>query len=323
MRSTISNCSLTVQPDALAIIYYPSAPTDAKPDTTAWTDTTDQCANDPLSSTTPTYSITPTPDPVTTITLSVGAIVNSTGHFLWIVNNISFRADYNAPILLLANVGNTSYPYDPEWNVYNTGNVTSVRLIVQNETPAAHPMHLHGHNMYVLNEGVGSWDGTIVDSGNPQRRDVQLMPPDGYIVVQYDSVNPGVWPFHCHIAWHVSGGLYISLLVSFSKHCFRSTGGRGGQELVLGRGRAGGKCKWLMKFSRNNRPISQRCNFRDRASRLVSIGLLLLMLMLWMRSIRVYRALRCRELRYVIGQSSGERLRDCGLYGLLYQFVMR
>jgi hypothetical protein len=24
--------------------------------------------------------------------------------------------------------------------------------------------------------------------------------------------NPGVWPFHCHIAWHVSGGLYVNVL---------------------------------------------------------------------------------------------------------------
>lgn len=43
---------------------------------------------------------------------------------------------------------------------------------------------------------------------------MQLVQPDGYLVVQYDAVNPGVWPFHCHIAWHVSGGLYINLLVS-------------------------------------------------------------------------------------------------------------
>lgn len=213
MRSTISNCSLTTQPDALAIIYYPSAPTDTKPTTTAWPDTTDQCANDPLSSTTPIYSITPTPDPVTTITLTIGALINSTGHFLWTVNGVSFRADYNAPVLLLANAVNTSYPYDPEWNVYNTGNATSVRLIVENETPVAHPMHLHGHNMYVLSEGLGPWDGSVVNSGNPQRRDVQLLQPDGYMVVQYDSDNPGVWPFHCHIAWHVSAGLYVNFLV--------------------------------------------------------------------------------------------------------------
>jgi hypothetical protein len=26
------------------------------------------------------------------------------------------------------------------------------------------------------------------------------------------NVVPGVWPFHCHIAWHVSAGLYINIL---------------------------------------------------------------------------------------------------------------
>ncbi len=34
----------------------------------------------------------------------------------------------------------------------------------------------------------------------------------GHIVVHIDADNPGVWPFHCHIAWHVSAGLYINLL---------------------------------------------------------------------------------------------------------------
>ena len=57
-----------------------------------------------------------------------------------------------------------------------------------------------------------------MNSGNPQRRDVQLLQPDGYLVVQYDGDNPGVWPFHCHIAWHVSQGLYVNLLVSFIFH---------------------------------------------------------------------------------------------------------
>ena len=44
------------------------------------------------------------------------------------------------------------------------------------------------------------------------RRDVQMLQPNGYIVVQIEADNPGVWPFHCHIAWHVSGGLYVNLL---------------------------------------------------------------------------------------------------------------
>ena len=45
MRSTISNCSQTNQSDAQAIIYYPEASLQNKPNTTAWVDTTAQCAN--------------------------------------------------------------------------------------------------------------------------------------------------------------------------------------------------------------------------------------------------------------------------------------
>lgn len=72
--------------------------------------------------------------------------------------------------------------------------------------------------MFVLSEGLGTWDGSIAHADNTQRRDVQLLQPLGYMVVQIDAANPGVWPFHCHIAWHVSGGLYVNILVS---HSFR------------------------------------------------------------------------------------------------------
>ena len=45
MRSIMSTCSTTDQPDALAIIYYPRAPQNSKPTSTAWNDTTDPCSN--------------------------------------------------------------------------------------------------------------------------------------------------------------------------------------------------------------------------------------------------------------------------------------
>ena len=45
MRSTISNCSNTLQPDAQAIIYYPGAKKNKKPVTKAWVDKTAECAN--------------------------------------------------------------------------------------------------------------------------------------------------------------------------------------------------------------------------------------------------------------------------------------
>ena len=73
-------------------------------------------------------------------------------------------------------------------------------------------MHLHGHNFNVLAEGPGTWNSAIAHIHNTQRRDVQLLQPNGYLVIQYNTDNPGVWPLHCHIAWHVSAGLYVNTM---------------------------------------------------------------------------------------------------------------
>lgn len=67
--------------------------------------------------------------------------------------------------------------------------------------------------MYVLASGTGSWDGKITNPTNPQRRDVQQVQAQGYIVVQFDPTHPGVWPFHCHIAWHASAGFFMTFIV--------------------------------------------------------------------------------------------------------------
>lgn len=31
-------------------------------------------------------------------------------------------------------------------------------------------------------------------------------------MLQINTDNPGAWPLHCHIAWHVSSGLYVTIL---------------------------------------------------------------------------------------------------------------
>lgn len=50
---------------------------------------------------------------------------------------------------------------------------------------------------------------------NPPRRDVVLLPEQGYIAIAMRADNPGAWLIHCHIAWHSSGGecppLFFSL----------------------------------------------------------------------------------------------------------------
>ena len=215
MRSDMV-CSLTNQPNALAAIYYPQADTNARPNSTA-TVYTSNCENDPLTQTTPYFPFGSVPSPAATQQIDITFGPNATGFNLFYMNNSSFRANYNNPLLLLANLGNTSYPDDPEWNVYNFKTATSIRLVVRNHFVALHPMHLHGHNFQILAQGTGDWDGTITNPNNPQRRDVQILPAGSaatpsYIVVQFNADNPGVWPFHCHIAWHVSAGLYVNIM---------------------------------------------------------------------------------------------------------------
>ncbi|KAL9114454.1 MAG: hypothetical protein Q9227_001535 [Pyrenula ochraceoflavens] len=170
------------------------------------------CDNDPLELTVPKYAMSP-PEPDTVIEMDLGIKQNSTEQWNWQINGVNFRGDYNDPILLLSAAGNNSYPWDPQWNVYDLGPDKTFRIVTYNKSPVVHPMHFHGHNFYVLARGRGKWDGNIVRPSNPQRRDVEQVSPGEYIVVQNVNYNPGVWPWHCHIAWHLSAGMNLNFIV--------------------------------------------------------------------------------------------------------------
>jgi hypothetical protein len=77
-------------------------------------------------------------------------------------------------------------------------------------------MHLHGHDFWILAEGMGQWDGKVTNPDNPMRRDTHLMMPGtpdspSYLVIEWNADNPGVWPLHCHTSLHVSGGLLVNI----------------------------------------------------------------------------------------------------------------
>lgn len=151
MRSNLAAGQCTepaLFPLGLAAIYYEKANLTAMPGnySTPWNDTTDPCSNDPLTDTVPIQQIAPG-EPDITYHMDVNFAINSTGHLIWTINNSTFRGDLNNPILLLAKSGNTSYPSHPEWNVYNSGNASSVRVVIKNYTPTSHPWHFHAHEM--------------------------------------------------------------------------------------------------------------------------------------------------------------------------------
>lgn len=84
---------------------------------------------------------------------------------------------------------------------------------MNNNMSFGHPMHLHGQQIFVLAVRTGTWDGKVVNPENPQRRDTQSLPAYGYLAIQLNEDNPGVWPLHCHIAWHLSAGMLVNLVV--------------------------------------------------------------------------------------------------------------
>ncbi|KAI9795000.1 MAG: hypothetical protein M1816_000020 [Peltula sp. TS41687] len=81
----------------------------------------------------------------------------------------------------------------------------------------AHPLHLHGHDFAILAQTPDDfkeshlWDGTF-NYDNPPRRDTALVQAGGYLAIAFELDNPGVWIFHCHIAWHASSGLGYEII---------------------------------------------------------------------------------------------------------------
>jgi len=76
-------------------------------------------------------------------------------------------------------------------------------------------IHLHGHDFAILQQVENteySPDLLNLTLINPPRRDVVLLPRNGFVVIAFKTDNPGSWLMHCHIAYHASGGLSLQIL---------------------------------------------------------------------------------------------------------------
>ncbi|KAE8341940.1 hypothetical protein BDV24DRAFT_150735 [Aspergillus arachidicola] len=51
-------------------------------------------------------------------------------------------------------------------------------LDIETRQPIGHPIHLHGHDFFILAQGQGSWDGSS-RTENPPRRDTAMLPSNG------------------------------------------------------------------------------------------------------------------------------------------------
>ena len=78
-----------------------------------------------------------------------------------------------------------------------------VRIRFVNETMMAHPMHLHGLFMELEN----GRDGRL------PRKHVVLVPPGKTASVLVTASEPGDWPFHCHLLYHMNAGMMTRFIV--------------------------------------------------------------------------------------------------------------
>ncbi|CAG7959720.1 unnamed protein product [Penicillium salamii] len=193
------------------IIRYDSSST-ADPTTSAYS-YTDSCADEDSSNLIPYLKL----DAASTYDYKTGENVEvqvTDNALLWLMNRTSFHTQWEYPSLLQVAQGNDTW-LSRQRVITLPGADKWAYIVIHSPFAQDHPMHIHGHDFWLLQSGYGNFDSSMVDSltlVNAPRRDVVMLPASGYIVLALKTNNPGVWLAHCHIAWHTSEGFAVQIL---------------------------------------------------------------------------------------------------------------
>ncbi|KAA8899145.1 multicopper oxidase [Sphaerosporella brunnea] len=198
----------------MGILRYDSTST-SDPTTSAWT-YTDNCDDEDMSNLVPYLALDASTDSVEDdFAVTVG---KSNNVFKWYMAATTFVAEWDNPTLLQVYDGSTEFTTSSHVIQLDTANEW-VYFIIETAMAVPHPIHLHGHDFYVLAQGTGTYDSSTVTLGltNPPRRDVAMLPGSGYLVIGFLTDNPGAWLMHCHIGWHTSEGFALQLVERYSE----------------------------------------------------------------------------------------------------------
>lgn len=91
---------------------------------------------------------------------------------------------------------------------------TTVEVVFQSTATMqsdSNPMHLHGHDFFVLAHGLGNYDAkrdvksyNLVD---PPKKNTVQVPRLGWAAIRFVADNPGAWFMHCHFEFHIAMGM--------------------------------------------------------------------------------------------------------------------
>jgi FtsP/CotA-like multicopper oxidase with cupredoxin domain len=131
-------------------------------------------------------------------TKTTNAVVTPDGNSMvvWALNN-PIWVDYADPTLGYLMDGNTSYPKN--YNVIDLNSEGSWNYWLvwsgANTIPLDHPIHVHGHDFFVIGQGNGPYNegSAILNWKTPVRRDVATLPAGGWLALAFRSDNSGAW----------------------------------------------------------------------------------------------------------------------------------
>lgn len=214
-----------LDPDVRALITYTNS-TDAPTESVDWSDATDVACMD-LNSTrlVPTVAQqAPTADVV--YPLEVAFMIGDYAIDLAYINDTTWVPATVPTVQQATNglhasnasfeIAGASSAFSANQYVLNIPNITVIDLLINNLDEGAHPFHLHGTYFYIVATGatgVYDWSGYPHNllTDNPLRRDTITIDGYGWSMLRVVADNPGVWPFHCHIAWHLAAGLLMQI----------------------------------------------------------------------------------------------------------------
>ena len=186
-------CSETDATDKVkGIIRYDNSST-ADPTTSAYS-YTDSCADEDPSNLIP-YLKVDAGDSYYTTGEDVEVQVQDNA-MLWLMNKTSFETQWEYPTLMqVAENNQTSLSRAKERIIRLPEANKWIYFVIHSPFAQDHPMHMHGHDFWLLDSGYGNWDTSMKSSltlVNAPRRDVVMLAASGYIVIAMKTVNPGV-----------------------------------------------------------------------------------------------------------------------------------
>ncbi|TXT05089.1 hypothetical protein VHUM_03909 [Vanrija humicola] len=128
------------------------------------------------------------------------------------MNSVNFVNMINDPALAKVEDGIPINGSNVATLVYEHDGVGGADVIInQLDVGLAHPFHIHGRPFHILARGTGELTpdkvkDIQVNLVNPLYRDTITIGSRAWALVRIPTDNPGVWPIHCHIGWHLSAG---------------------------------------------------------------------------------------------------------------------